>query len=108
MASLVQVELPNGQVIWARVSTDGPSDVAHTGVQHHLNMDELRVMMAGISETVRSTLENLRPDDIRIEFGLELTVKSGKLISVLAEASSTASVTVSLGWQTGVSGTLNM
>jgi Trypsin-co-occurring domain 1 len=101
MAGLVQVELPSGQVIWARVSSDGPADAAGGRVLHRLDMDELRATVAGVSETVRSALGQLRPDELNIEFGLELAMKTGKLISVLAEASGTASVKVTLGWQPG-------
>src|SRR5437763_11781414 len=101
MARLVQVELPGGQVIGARVSSDGPSDVAGGGVLHRLDMDELRATVSGVSDTVRTALGHLRPDELQIEFGLELALKTGKLTSVLAEASGTASLKVTLGWQPG-------
>ena len=34
-----------------------------------------------------------------VEFGLELALKSGKIISMLAEAGATASVKVTLAWK---------
>jgi Trypsin-co-occurring domain 1 len=99
MIKLVQVELPGGEVIWAKVASDGPADVSSLVGIHRLDMDQLRATVGGVSHAVRSALGRLEPDEINIEFGLELALKSGKLTSVLAEASGKASVKVSVGWR---------
>jgi len=93
----VQVQLPTGEIIWAKVAVDGPQNVAATGL-HQLDMDELGRTVQGLSASIHQAVASVLPDEVQVEFGLELTLKSGKLISVLAEAGATASVKVILGW----------
>ena len=52
-----------------------------------------------LSASLRQAVDGLLPDEVEVEFGLELALKSGKLISMLAEAGATASVKVTLGWK---------
>jgi hypothetical protein len=94
----MQVQLPTGEVIWARVSEDGPTNVVSNPLQH-LDMDDFRQTVKGVSSTLRRAVDDLVPDETQVEFGLELEVKSGKLVSVLAEAGATASVKVTLTWR---------
>ncbi|HUI61233.1 MAG TPA: CU044_2847 family protein [Steroidobacteraceae bacterium] len=94
----VQVKLPTGEVIWARVTVDGPQNVASGGLQH-LDVEDLRQTVRGVSASLRQAVEGLVPDEVQVEFGLELALKSGKLISLLAEAGATASAKVILTWK---------
>ena len=94
----VQVQLPTGEVIWAKVAVDGPQNVASAGLQH-LDVEELGRTVRGLSESLYQAVDGLLPDEVEVEFGLELALKSGKLISMLAEAGATASVKVTLGWK---------
>ena len=96
----VKVQLPTGEVIWVRMpADDGPRNVAATDVLHHLNLADLRATIQGVSHSMRAALVGLRPDEVSIEFGLELALKTGKLTSVLAEASGSASITVTVAWR---------
>jgi hypothetical protein len=97
MSRSVQVQLPTGDIVWARVETEGPSDVAAGGLLK-LDPDDLRKTLRGVSESVRGALVDLTPDQLQIEFGLQLTAKSGKITSMLAEAGATASIKVSMTW----------
>jgi hypothetical protein len=94
----IQVQLPTGDVIWANVAVDGPQNVASTGLQH-LDVEELGRTVRGLSASLYQAVDSLLPDEVEVEFGLELALKSGKLISMLAEAGATASVKVTLGWK---------
>ena len=94
----VEVELPTGEVIWARVTVDGPQNVTSGGLQR-LDVEDLRRTVRGVSATLRQAVEDLVPDEVEVEFGLELALKSGKLISLLAEAGATASAKVTLTWK---------
>lgn len=96
----VQVELPTGDVIWARVTVDGPQNVTSGGLQR-LDVEDLRRTVRGLSTTLRQAVEDLAPDEVQVEFGLELALKSGKLISLLAEGGATASAKVTLTWKNG-------
>ncbi len=98
MSRLLQVELPNGQVIWARVATEGPADVGTSDVVRKLRLDDLRETVAGVTHSVAKAIENLRPDQVSLEFGIELAVKTGKLTSVLAEGSATGNLKLTMSW----------
>jgi hypothetical protein len=94
----IQVELPTGDVIWARVPTDGASNVS-SGTLQRLDVDDLRKTVRGVSESLREALDELTPDQVQIEFGLEFAIKTGKITSMLAEMGATATVKVSLTWK---------
>ena len=94
----VQVQLPTGEVIWAKVAVDGPQNVASGGLQR-LDVEELGRTVRGLSASLYQAVDSLMPDEVEVEFGLELALKSGKIISMLAEAGATASVKVTLGWK---------
>lgn len=93
----VQVQLPTGEVIWAKVAVDGPQNVASAGLQR-LDVEELGRTVQGLSASIHQAVDSLVPDEVEVEFGLELALKSGKVISMLAEAGATASIKVTLGW----------
>lgn len=94
----LQVELPTGEVIWARVAVDGPQNVASGGLQR-LDVEDLTRTVRGVSASLRRAVDDLVPDEIQLEFGLELALKAGKVVSMLAEAGATASVKVTLAWK---------
>ena len=100
----IQVELPTGEVIWARATVDGPTNVASSPLQH-LDVEDFRRTVRGVSATLRHAVDDLVPDEVQVEFGLELALKSGKLVSVLAEAGATATVKVALTWKREASST---
>ena len=94
----LQVELPTGEIIWARVAVDGPQNVASGSLQR-LDVEALGRTVRGMSASLRAAVDDLAPDEVEVEFGLELALKSGQLISMLAEAGGTASVKVTLAWK---------
>jgi NTP-dependent ternary system trypsin peptidase co-occuring protein len=95
---IVEVELDDGEIIHAEVRATGGTDVSIA--------DRLRLEQAGeaitrigswAARTVRAGVPEL-PDEFEVSFGLKLGAKSGKLIGILAEASSEASLTVRMKW----------
>lgn len=99
MSKSIQVQMPSGEIIWARVDGDSPQNVSNSQMIKKLDLDELKDAIHGVSESMRLALDDLRPDEVAIEFGVELAVKSGKLTSVLAEASGKASIKIMLAWK---------
>ncbi|WP_162907741.1 CU044_2847 family protein [Allorhizocola rhizosphaerae] len=97
MKEIVEVELPDGEVILAEVAMVD-SDV---GAFDRFRLDEARSAISKVGgwalQTVRSSLPEA-PDRFGVEIGLKLAVKSGVLTSVLAEASGEASITVKMEW----------
>ncbi|WBB93439.1 CU044_2847 family protein [Verrucosispora sp. WMMC514] len=94
----IQVELPTGEVIWAMVAVDGAANVAANTLRR-LDIEDLRRTVRGVSACLREAVDELVPDELQVEFGLELALKAGRLTSVLAEAGATASVKVTLTWK---------
>jgi hypothetical protein len=93
----LQVQLPTGEIIWAKVGIDGPSNVS-AGIMQHLNVEELRKIARGVSASLREAFADVTPDQVQVEFGLELSIKSGKLLTMLAEAGGAATLKVTLSW----------
>jgi Trypsin-co-occurring domain 1 len=90
--------LPTGEIIWARVAVDGPQNVA-AGALRRLDVEALSRTVRGMSASLRAAVDDLAPDEVQVEFGLELALKAGHLVSMLAEAGGTASVKVTLAWK---------
>jgi Trypsin-co-occurring domain 1 len=104
MSEIARVMLPSGELIWVRtrmaepVTADesiiGPADV---------RLSPARLL--GFSETVRGVVTSVeqsfaehRPDSVVIEFGIEIVIKTGGLISALADVGGTAQVKVTASW----------
>lgn len=99
MSQILPIQLPSGDTVWARVETaPGPRDMANTGVAAALKAEGFPETIKAVAESVRMGLRDIKPNEVRVEFGVELTVKSGKVLSVLAEVGGTASVKVELTW----------
>lgn len=62
-------------------------------------------MAGGLSDVVRGVVGSLRmglaaaaPQEVKVDFGIELSAKSGQVISLLADGEGKASINVSLTW----------
>ena len=98
MGSIRAIELPNGQIIWARITSDGLTDAAGGTLASVLDSGELLKSVAGIAETIHNSVVQLEPDSVGVEFGIELSIRAGKLIGVLADVGGSTSLKISLGW----------
>jgi hypothetical protein len=97
---VVEVELPDGGVIFAEVEVP-PGGDAIWGQNRRFSLEAVRANVVGIGswvlDTVRGGLPET-PDKVGVEFGLKLTAKTGPLVAALAEAGGEASVVVKLEW----------
>lgn len=97
-ARVVEVELQDGEVIYAEVRAIGGADVS---VADRLRLDQASEAITRIgnwaAQTVRAGVPE-HPDEFEVSFGLKLGAKSGKLIGILAEASGEASLNVCMKW----------
>lgn len=98
MGNIRAIELPNGQIIWARITSDGLTDTAGSTLASVLDSGELLKSVAGVAETIHDSVVQLKPDSVGVEFGIELSIRAGKLIGVLADVGGSASLKISLGW----------
>ena len=99
VGDIAQVTLPDGQVIFARVAGSGePRDIAFDRTRALL-LDDLQHTVRAVVDNLHLALQRHAPDETSVEFGLELAVRSGKVLSVLAEAGATASIKIQLSWR---------
>lgn len=97
----VEVEFPGGEIGYAEVEVDLGGDVAARD-RFQLNQvgPQIRSMTRWLLAEVRAAVPET-PDKIGVEFGFKFSAKTGKLVSVLAEAAGEASVVVKLEWTPG-------
>jgi hypothetical protein len=97
MREIVEVELPDGEVVLAEVAVID-DDI---GALDRFKLDEARSAVAKIGGWARDALREALaepPDRFGVEIGLKLAIKSGALVSVLAEASTEASIVIKMEW----------
>ena len=94
--TVVDVELPNGRQVAVRASQlGGAQDVSALDA---LEFENVTRTIEDIAEAIGDTLDRITPRAATVSFGIEVAVKSGKLVSLLAEAGGTATLTVTLEW----------
>ncbi|MCQ4042835.1 CU044_2847 family protein [Streptantibioticus rubrisoli] len=105
-----RIELPDGTEVWARLSgpvlADGDDDGGYGDYEDVGALDgvvarvqHLRGLITGVAASVRDAAAQAAPDEVSVEFGVELAVKSGAIVSVLADGESRAALTVTLTWR---------
>lgn len=103
MSEIMKLRLPDGQEIWARVSgPSGARDIGFRDAADHakaLVVEDFSRLVDATVDNLRGSLERYEADEASVDFGIEFTVRSGKVLSVLATAGTTASVTVHLTWK---------
>jgi hypothetical protein len=104
--------LPSGDLIWVRVqgaapaaTGEGAAGAEDVGLGHGIAPVAQALCLPGFAETVRGVVASVRqaidehrPDSLTVEFGIEITARTGALLSVLAEAGGTAQVKVTASW----------
>lgn len=107
-----EIELPGGTTVLARVSVLEPGEVAgeenglafeDVGVLDSLSarVDQLNELVGGVGTAVLDAARTVRPDEVSATFGVELAVKPGKAVAVLADGEAKAAISVTLTWNLG-------
>jgi hypothetical protein len=103
MSHIREIELPDGTVVLARLSTSGGygADDRDVGVLDAAaaKVEQLGELIAAVGSSVLGAARAVRPDEAAVTFGVELTAKSGKALAVLADGEAKASVQVTLTWR---------
>ena len=94
--TVIDVSVPGDYPVALRaVTLGGAQDV---GALDKLNLDGVADTIKSIADTLGEALKAATPDKAGVEFGLEVAVKGGKLVSLITEASGTATLKVNLEW----------
>lgn len=109
---VIQVTLPSGDPVWVDVSP-GPEELSHDRPAGPLDVglgrrpEEIAELgelpgftevVQGVVGSVHESLSRYKPVSIGVEFGIEIAVRSGKALSLLAEAGGSAHVKVTASW----------
>ncbi|MGX1836307.1 CU044_2847 family protein [Streptomyces diastaticus] len=108
------VELPDGTPVWARISQADELELpdgtplytdagfaGRAGERVQAQVAGLGGLITGVARSVAEGLRAVRPDEVSVEFGIELTGKAGKVVGLLADGEAKAALTVTLTWQNG-------
>ncbi|KAF4410232.1 MULTISPECIES: CU044_2847 family protein [Streptomyces] len=106
---VAQIALPDGTEVWARVSDPGelPSasgdGFADTGVADRAaaQLESFHGLVTGVARSLADAARSVRPDEVSVEFGIELTAKSGKVVGLLADGEAKGAIKVTLTWRDG-------
>ncbi|AVV40524.1 hypothetical protein C6376_02905 [Streptomyces sp. P3] len=107
---VARVALPDGTPVWARISDAGelsaPSgrlSYSDTGFAERVeaSVESLHALVTGVARSLAEPLRAVRPDEVSVEFGIELTAKAGKVVGLLADGEAKAGITVTLTWNSG-------
>ncbi|MEV7215463.1 CU044_2847 family protein [Kitasatospora cineracea] len=101
MQQLIELAMPDGQAVWALV--DGPSGPRDTGLGEQLGtrLEGLQESLHAVATNVRSAVAAARPDEVSVEFGLELAAGRGGVVAALTGVGGKATFKVTLKWTSG-------
>ncbi|MFG2451285.1 CU044_2847 family protein [Streptomyces sp. M41(2017)] len=107
---IARIEMPDGTPVWARISGADEleeqsgelslSDVAF-GDRVEAQVESLQSVITSVARSLAAPLRAVRPDEVSVEFGIELTAKAGKVVGLLADGEAKAGITVTLTWNGG-------
>lgn len=107
---VARIALPDGTPVWARISgaeelaaPSGELSYTDTGFADRVeaSVESLHSLVTGVARSLAGPVRAVRPDEVSVEFGIELTAKAGKVVGLLADGEARAGITVTLTWHAG-------
>ncbi|GGN78079.1 hypothetical protein GCM10011579_060890 [Streptomyces albiflavescens] len=107
---IARIEMPDGTPVWARISgaeeleePSGGLSYTDTGFGDRVEaqVESLQSVITSVARSLAAPLRAVRPDEVSVEFGIELTAKAGKVVGLLADGEAKAGITVTLTWNGG-------
>lgn len=112
-----EIELPGGGTVLARVSVldpeawpgqvpggpGGADEFSYDDVSalDHMaaRVEQLNELVRGVGGAVLDAARAVRPDEVSATFGVELAVKPGKVVALLADGEAKAALSITLTWR---------
>ncbi|MFE4628194.1 CU044_2847 family protein [Streptomyces mirabilis] len=105
-----EIELPGGEKVLARVSVLAPEDMPagadefaydDVGAVDRMvaRVDQLNELVSGVGGAVLAAARAVRPDEVSATFGVELALKPGKAVALLADGEAKAALSITLTWR---------
>jgi len=105
-----EIELPGGERVLARVSVLDPDEAPGGGADEFVyedvgaldhmaaRVDQLNELVRGVGGAVLQAARAVRPDEVSATFGVELALKPGKAVALLADGEAKAALSITLTW----------
>ncbi|MFF9508778.1 CU044_2847 family protein [Streptomyces sp. NPDC014724] len=112
-ARITRIEMPDGTPVWARISgaeelaepVRGPAftDIGYGDFAERVQarVESLQAVVTSVARSLAEPLRAVRPDEVSVEFGIELTAKAGKVVGLLADGEAKGGIKVTLTWNGG-------
>ncbi|MFD4031846.1 CU044_2847 family protein [Streptomyces sp. NPDC058637] len=112
-ARITRIEMPDGTPVWARISgaeelgepAGGPTytDIGYEDLTERIQarVESLTGVVTSVARSLAEPLRAVRPDEVSVEFGIELTAKAGKVVGLLADGEAKGAIKVTLTWSGG-------
>ncbi|MGH3312318.1 MAG: CU044_2847 family protein [Streptomyces sp.] len=106
-----EIELPGGETVLAAVRVlepdqvpdvpGGTYDFEDTGAFDRLaaRVEQLNELVTGVGSAVLEAARAARPHEVSATFGVEIGVKPGKAVAMLADGEVKGSISVTLTWR---------
>jgi hypothetical protein len=88
-----------GPTLLIEVSTTSAKEEDVTALTEILKFDDLTDSVAAVASAMTGALRRAKPDEAEVTFGIDATVETGKLTSMLVKGGGKATFTVRLLWK---------
>jgi hypothetical protein len=92
----ISVKLPSGRLVAVEVSSI--DDRQPVSVLDALPLDDVLATVGDIAVAMHGAIEAVRPQEATIEFGVDVTLESGQLTTLLVKGSGKGTLKISLKW----------
>ncbi len=96
---VVDAKLPSGAEVRVRVSEDAGGGLEEVGRFEPGDLEAVLSTVEEVASLLHAKLAAIRPRRATVEFGVSLSVKSGRLAALVFEGIGEASLTVTLEWE---------
>jgi hypothetical protein len=93
----IELAMPDGQLVWAMVERQGPRDTG-LGDQVAQRIEGFQESLHAVAANVRTAVAAVRPDEVGVEFGLELAASKHGVVAALTGVGGKATFKVTLKW----------
>ncbi|WP_329222637.1 CU044_2847 family protein [Streptomyces microflavus] len=93
----IQLVMPGGEMVWAMVERQGPKDTG-LGDQVAQRIEGFQESLHAVAANVRAAVATVRPDEVSVEFGLELAAGKHGVVAALTGVGGKATFKVALKW----------
>lgn len=90
---IIPVKVNNGITVMVEAKDFGGEQDVST-----LSFQQVTDTIEAVTEAIATSIEKVKPDIATVEIGFDITVKSGKLTTLIVEGSSKANLKLTLQW----------